>query len=250
MLTELNKPAFASETSKEIRDYRQRVAFQAMVISAFMQEVGIEPDEPKPYVDPPQLDYVLVSVNGNAPVAVYDGRRLVVSRGDKLTVTEIRSNYRRGLVANVIGLGQLNDNGRTVAITAPTEIEVKKDMFPCGKVYVDVLPEAGRTWLILDVDGVGHALGPNEVLTVARGAKLVLKDLVYLGGFGHGLCVNFKGFVGSAGYNDGEDRGLTIDTTSLMPRYATPGAPGCQRYRIAGERGNEAVVSFYVDLKG
>jgi len=250
MLTQLGKPAFASETSKEIRDFRKRVVFQAMVISAFMQEIGIEPDNAGPYVDPPQLEYLLVSVNGNPPVAVYDGKHILLSRGDKLTVTDIRSNYRRGLVANVVDLGQLNDNGRQLTISAPTEIEVKKDMFPCGRVYVDVLPEAGRTWLILSVDGVGHALAPEEALTVPRGAKLVLKDLVYLGGFNHNLTVNFKGFVTGGGYNDGEDRGIEIDSATLMPRYAQPGPDGSQRFRVSGERGNDAVVNFYIDIKG
>ena len=84
-------------------------------------------------------------------------------------------------------LGQLNDNGRTVTIVAPTVIEVKKDMFPCGKVYVDVLPEAGRT-----ADhgrGVPARPGPGRGSDRAQGRQAGAKDLVYLGGFSHGLNV-------------------------------------------------------------
>ena len=103
MLFKLHKPSFASETSKSIQDFRKRVVFQTMVVNAFMKEFGIEPAQPSIYIDPPILEYALISVNGASPVAVGDNQRMVITKGDMITIEDIKANYSRGVVADIKG---------------------------------------------------------------------------------------------------------------------------------------------------
>ena len=67
-LTKVGIPAFASETSKTIKDYRLRVRYQTMVINAFLEEFGIVPDNPSMYLDDPIVRYLVVSINGRTPI--------------------------------------------------------------------------------------------------------------------------------------------------------------------------------------
>ena len=249
MLTELGKPAFAAETSKSIRDFRKRVVFQTMVVNAFMQEFGIEPDHPSVYIEPPMMEYALLSINGANPVAVRDDQHIVVNRNDRIKVVDIKSNYKRGVVADIQGHGHINDTGKEFNIEKSTCIEIRKDMFPCGRLFVDVIPVKNRTWLVLSVDNACYALEPGEVLNVQKGAVINLKDLVYKGTSDHGLNVNFKGFVSDWNDNIGEDRGCDIRTSELLPRYGSPVRPGVQRFRISAMRGSNPVVNFYLDIE-
>jgi len=249
MLTKLGKPAFASETSKSIKDFRKRVVFQTMVVNAFMNEIGIIPAQPSIYIDPPIMEYALISINKGNHIAVRDREHIVINRGDVLTVTDIKSNYRRGVVADILGCGQINDTYQDFRINKSTRIEVKKDMFPCGKVYVDVIPKTNNTWLIVELDKKHYALKPEDVLSASKGSQLILTDLIYRGSSEHGLNVNFKGFVSNWDDNIGEDRGYPIDTSTLLRKYADPIDSRTQRYRISAMRGNTPVVNFYIDLK-
>ncbi|MCD6569712.1 MAG: hypothetical protein J7L53_03315 [Deltaproteobacteria bacterium] len=247
-LTHLHKPAFACETSKSIKDFRKRVVFQTMVVNAFMKEIGIVPEQPSIYIEPPRMKYALISINNANPIAIYNNQRIFVTRGDFLEVVSVVSNYKRGVIANILGLGQLNDIGQPFRIHKPTTIEIKKDMFPCGKVHIDVTSKLNHTWLITDVNNKIYALSPDEVITVEKGATIELKDLVYMGSTSHGLNVNFKGFVPNWSNNTGEDRGYKIDTSKLLGRYATQIDKTTRRYRICAMRGNNRIVSFYIDI--
>jgi hypothetical protein len=249
MLTKLNKPAFASETSKSIKDFRKRVVFQTMVVNAFMKEIGIEPAQPSIYIDPPILDYVLVSLNNANPTAVGENEHIFIHKGDILRVTGIKTNYTRGVIADIKGYGQINDTGKDFRILDSTTVDVKKDMFPCGKIYVDIIPHTSRTWLIIEMNNVDYALNSDDVLAAPSGSLLVLKDLVYRGSTSHGLNVNFKGFVSNWDDNTGEDRGHPIDTSALLSRYAQRIDNDTRRYRISAMRGETPVVNFFIDLK-
>jgi hypothetical protein len=249
MLTKLHKPAFASETSKAIRDFRQRVVFQTMVVNAFMNEIGIEPAQPSIYIDPPRMEYALISLNQGPPTAVHDQEPIVINQGDTLQIIDIKSNYKRGVIADVKRYGHINDTGRVIAVTESTTIEIRKDMFPCGQIFVEAIPPARNTWLIMEVNGTSYALEPEGILNAEKGAVLVLKELVYRGTTNHGFVVNFKGFVSNWYDNTGEDRGCEIHTGKLMERYAEPVDVSTERYRISAMRHNTAVANFFVDLK-
>ncbi|MFY9397950.1 MAG: M14/M99 family metallopeptidase [Desulfomonilia bacterium] len=249
MLTRLHKPAFASETSKSIRDFRTRVLHQTMVVNAFMREIGIEPAQPSVSIEPPRMEYALISLNQGPATAVLDQERIVVSRGDVLQVVDVKANYQRGVIADVKGCGNINDTGRPVTITESTTIEIRKDMFPCGQIFVDVTEPIRNTWLIVEMDGVGYALEPEEALTAQKGTVLKIRELVFQGSTNHAFVVNFKGFVSDWNDNTGEDRGYEIHTGKLLKRYAEEIDPSTERYRISVMRHNTAVMNFYVDLK-
>ncbi|MBN2298956.1 MAG: hypothetical protein JXM72_10200 [Deltaproteobacteria bacterium] len=249
MLFTLNKPAFASETSKCIQDFRKRVVFQTMVVNAFMKEFGIEPAQPSIYIDPPIMEYALISVNSASPIAVEDNQHIVITKGDTITIKDIKANYTRGIVVDIKGSGQINDLGRDFSISSSTTVEVRKDMFPCGKIHVDVIPETNRTWLIIEADNIDYALKPGDVFSMHNGSVLVVKDLVYRGSSNHGLNVNFKGFVGNWDDNTGEDRGYDIDTSALMDRYAQKVDEDTRRFRISAMRGETPVATFFIDVR-
>ncbi len=249
VLTSLNKPAFASESSKEIKDFRKRVVFQTMVVNAFMKEIGIIPEQPSIYIDPPLMEYALLSINNGNPIAVHDDQHIVINKGDTLTVADIKTNYKRGVVADIRGVGNINDMDGAFTIENSTTIDIKKDAFPCGRIHVDVISEIRRTWLILEADHVLYALGPEGSIPLPRGAVIVLRDLIYNGNTNHGLIVNFKGFVSNWNDNTGEDRGYPINTSNLLGRYANIIDAHTQRYRISAMRGDSPVVSFYIDIK-
>jgi hypothetical protein len=152
-------------------------------------------------------------------------------------------------VADIKRYGNINDTGRELAITESTTIEIRKDMFPCGQIFVEAKPPIQNTWLIVEANGVCYALEPEESLSMEKGSVLVIKELVYRGSTNHGFVVNFKGFVSNWNDNTGEDRGYEIHTGRLLTRYAEPAGAGTDRYRISVMRHHTPVMNFYVDLK-
>lgn len=249
VLTKLNKPAFACETSKSIRDFRKRVVYQTMVINAFMDQIGIVPEQPSIYIEPPKMEYALVSINDSRPVAIRDGDYMSVNRGDRIKVMEVRANYERGIIVDIQGTGQVNDIGRPFRIWEDTRIDIKKDMFPCGKIYLGVAAEICRTWLILDVNGTTYAMNPDSVLDVLPGTTIVLKDLSYHGSRAHGFNINFKGFVPDKKNNSGEDRGYSINTGDLLEKYGKKTKDDKTRYRVCAMQGDAPMATFFIDIK-
>ncbi|HHK60188.1 MAG TPA: hypothetical protein ENJ73_00495, partial [Desulfobacterales bacterium] len=135
-LTRANIPAFGVETSKSIRSLATKIQLHKLVINAVMADLGIILDTPGVNLEPPQLRYLLVQVGNGFPYALPDGARLEVAEGTDITVTDIIANYRRGLVADIEGLGSTNDNHKPFRITEPTRIIVRKDAQRCGLVEV------------------------------------------------------------------------------------------------------------------
>jgi hypothetical protein len=138
-LTEYGIESFGVETSKMIKSLDQKVHYQSMIINAFMEEYNIIPRNPKVSIEKPMLQYLLVSVNGSLPYGVPNKETLKVNYGDTIRIEHIAANYERGLLADIKGLGSLNDMNKEYVIVKPHSILVKKDQFECGKVFVDVI---------------------------------------------------------------------------------------------------------------
>jgi len=102
-------PAFGIETSKEIKDIEKKVRFQTIIINSFMEEFGIIPENPKVALDPPKLNYLVISVNGSQNVVARDGEEIRIKKGDKIKVIQIEANYERGLSIDILGIGTAND---------------------------------------------------------------------------------------------------------------------------------------------
>ncbi len=146
-LTQLGIPAFGVETSKQLPSLEMKIHQHNLAVNAFLDIFGVELEQPRINLEPPELGYVVISVNNELPVAVADGQTLEVARGDTIEVVHVGANYDRGLAVDVLGLGGLNDLRRPLTIDRPTAIIVQKDHTKIGRINVGLLPadQAGRS---------------------------------------------------------------------------------------------------------
>ncbi|MDX1764000.1 MAG: M99 family carboxypeptidase catalytic domain-containing protein [bacterium] len=140
-LTEHGIESYGVETSKSIKSLDLKVQYQSLIINAFMEEYNIIPRNPKVAIKEPKLEYLLVSVNGGFPYGIPNNETLKVGYGDKIRIEHIAANYERGLLADIKGLGSLNDMNKDFAVLKPHSIQVMKDQFLCGQIFVEVLPQ-------------------------------------------------------------------------------------------------------------
>ncbi|MFC2075167.1 M14/M99 family metallopeptidase [Bdellovibrionota bacterium] len=273
-MTRSNIPAFGVETSKNI-PHELRVKYQTAMINAFLDDFGVIPFYPGVEVETPQLNFILVRVNGKAPVAVKNGETLTVEKGDEIIIEDAHANYRRGLIVDLKGQGGFNDLQKPFTITKPTKIKVKKDKFPCGEVKVAVVdkpsvksfvakksePEPKRKpkiaksgppeikSFIIGRNGNRVKIPAGTRFNIVEGDKIVLLDLEMKEGDSKALAMNFKGFVPSSSKknNKGEDRGHLIDTsTQLISRLAKKIGDSLV-YEVVAEKGKEKIAK--IELK-
>jgi hypothetical protein len=231
-LTKVGIPAFASETSKSVRDYRLRVRYQTMVVNAFLDEFGIVPDNPKIYLDNPYLRYLIVSISGRTPIVVNGNDSLRVHAGDNVRIVHIESNYSRGLTARIKGAGGFNDLNEEVHLTNDTLIQVRKDRFLIGTIPVEIIQgsspkpagvqvERRVRYFCIRVNDRTVVAEPGEELTVMRGDTLTLLDpsTNLEPEDEKALRVDLRGFQIQS--SPLEDRGHRINTaTDLQEKYA------------------------------
>ncbi len=264
-LTRAHIPAFGVETSKSIRSLATKIRLHKLVINAVMADLGIILDTPGVTLDPPHLQYLLVQVGNGFPYALPDGARLEVEEGADIMVTDIIANYRRGLVADIEGLGSTNDNHKPFRITEPTRIIVRKDAQRCG--IVEVVPRRRAQpaavamqptrksaplraeTLLVDVDGKMVSLANGDTLTVRRGARLIMHSIrTNDARCDRKVIVNFKGFAPPKAVNDGNDLLFPIYTDQdLWVRYSV-GKKG-KRYPIVATYEDREIGKFWVELQ-
>ncbi|MDQ7783883.1 MAG: M14/M99 family metallopeptidase [Desulfomonilaceae bacterium] len=234
-VTRVGIPAFGIETSKNLSDYRLRVRYQTMVVNAFLEEVGIVPDNPRMYLENPQLKYVILSVNGNTPIVVTGRDRVEVQKGDTIKIVHIESNYSRGLTARLRRVPRrLNDMGKEIIVRANSIIEVRKDRFLMAEIPVDVIEgrSQARTGLHFEprvrffsirVNDRTMLIEPGEELRVMRGDTLTILDpLTNMAEEDEkSVRVDLRGFQASSSPYPVEDRGHHINTAGdLQEKYA------------------------------
>jgi hypothetical protein len=236
-LTKVGIPAFGIETSKEIEDFQVRVRHQTMIINAFMEEMGIIPDNPRIYLDNPYLKYMIVSINGRTPIVVKGHDTLELAKGDRIQIVHIESNYSRGLIARVRGAGgRFNDINKEIPITADTEVEVRKDRFLIARIPVKVSsPTSFNTsggvhfepkvrYFRIRVNSKTYTLAPGEELRLVEGARLAILDPnTNLPPHARKrLRIDLRGFQAVDSPYPYEDRGHHIDTIKdLQKKYGS-----------------------------
>ena len=256
-------PAFGIETSKEIKDIEKKVRFQTIIINSFMEEFGIIPENPKVALDPPKLNYLVISVNGSQNVVARDGEEIRIKKGDKIKVIQIEANYERGLSIDILGIGTANDFQKEFEIVHPAKAIIRKDSMKCGEINISLLEPQENvkegfhastnmqfprfTYLIVEVNGLRQVLSHGEHLKVIRGDKIKLLDVVADWVNTNDLSVNFLGYVGNKMKNTGEDRGYLINTaTDMWTKYSKDGK-GLQ-YPIAINYMNKRIGEIFVDI--
>jgi hypothetical protein len=104
----------------------------------------------------------------------------------------------------------------------------------------------------VEVEGERRLMADGEKLTLVKGDKLRLVDLLSNLGNRSGLEVNFKGYVPQGRKNVGEDRGYLIDTgRDLLPRWSRCGSDspeGAECYEVVASQGSRALGSILVEV--
>ncbi len=261
-LTKCGIPAFGVETSKSL-PLELKIRHHVFAINAFMEQFEIIPEHPYVNLEKPALKYLVVSVNGSLPVVVNNGQTLSVRPADKIKIVHIEANFERGLSADILGLGSVNDAGKSIPINKPTRIVVKKDSYPCGSVFLSLNGGAATSkdsYAVINNKGGGYLLYKLKVnggfriienfgtVSIVKGDTLVIEDVITSAWDPSGLVVNFKGYVGNASVNTGEDRGYTINTaTDLWPNYSL--SKNEEKYQIITTNNGAKIGKFYVNIK-
>lgn len=261
-LTRCGIPAFGVETSKNLPTIEMKVHQHNLAVNAFMEVFGLETEQPRIYLVPPKLKYLVVSVNNQVPVAVADGDTLFVNPADAIEVIHVEANYERGLSVDIQGFGTVNDFRQPFKVEKPTFIVAQKDHIKFGRVQVALRPggpegpqSQPRTagpfkvrFFIVEVEGRRHVIADGEQLDAVVGDAIRLVDVISEGPPPEkDFAVNFKGYVSNLSQNTGEDRGHLIRTAQdLLPRYSLSNSE--RVYAVVAEQGKRVLAKMTVRL--
>ena len=258
-------PAFGIETSKSL-PLELKIRHHNLAINAFMECFGIIPETPGVNMDPPELDYLVVSINDALPVVVQNQQTLYVKPGDMIMISHIEANYERGLTADLIGYGTFSDIRKKFQINGTTRIVVRKDYYPCGSILI-AHGESPKTMLAkgisvsgtpdlppslkrfrVRINGKERYFDNNGRVKLTKGDLLEIVDVTAHHGDPSLWEVNFKGFVGDKTNNTGEDRGYVINTgKDLWKRYSIHKKG--KTYRVEVTYQDKLLGKLFVDLE-
>ncbi|MBW2108820.1 MAG: hypothetical protein JRI36_09170 [Deltaproteobacteria bacterium] len=249
-------PAFGIETSKSL-PLEMKVRHHILAINAFMELLDIIPESPGVYLDPPVMQYVVMAVNDNIPFAIPNGHSLRIREGDVAKIFHVEANYKRGISADIVGFGTMNDMGKPIRITHPTQVIVRKDHHPCGMINivldrgpartptVSALPEV--LFFETRINGEKQLFTNNASARLVRGDRFELVDVITNLANPSEVVANFKGYVGNRKVNTGEDRGYVIHTgRDLWKRYSLDGKG--KKYQIVVTHGEAVLGRLFVEL--
>ncbi|MDF1591403.1 MAG: M14/M99 family metallopeptidase [Desulfobacterales bacterium] len=259
-------PAYGIETSKSL-PLELEVRYHNLAINAFMEYFEIIPETPGIKLEPPELRYLVISINDTLPVVVKDGQTLYVNAGDTIMISHIEANYERGLTVDIIDYGSISDLRKKVVIKGPTEIVIRRDYLSCGNIQVavgnsrEVVTKAKGIAISrprptapaisqyqVRINGKERTFQNDEHVEVVKGDTFEIVDVTVESGDASRLQVNFKGYVGNSQKNTGEDRGYVIDTgKDLWQRYSL-GKKG-RTYQVIVKYDGEPIGKLFVDLK-
>ncbi len=229
--------AFGIETSKSL-PLEQKVRHHNLAINAFMERLDIVPETPGLNLEPPVLNYLVVSINDSLPVVVKARQSLLLNSGDTIMISHIEANYERGLSVDIIDYGTVNDIRKKFRITTPTKIVVRKDYHRCGSIFLKLRggekqklgevavadqPKTGPDFLLfkIKINGNERIFQNHDTVKLIKGDTFEIEDVITSLENPSDLVVNFKGYVGNTSNNTGEDRGYVVHTgRDLWKRYS------------------------------
>lgn len=251
-------PAFGIETSKSL-PLEHRIYHHNLAINAFMKMYGIKPEVPGIILNPPIIKYVVVKVNDQAPIVVANMETLNIFPGDVVKVIHLESNYERGLSADIVDYGTINDINKSIAINHPTQIMIRKDHLKCGKINIAFTdsnkpPKAITTdphvvYFKIKINGEEKYLPNGAHVNIIRGDTVELVDVGTIPeSTSAGIIVNFKGFVSNDNVNTGEDRGHIIHTDrDLWKRYSL--YKNGRLYQAVVTKNNNVIGRLFIDIE-
>lgn len=257
-------PAYGIETSKSL-SLDMKVRYHNLAINAFMELFEIIPETPGVYLDKPYLKSIVVSVNDSMPIVIEDKQTLSINSGDTIKILHIEGNYKRGLSADILGYGTINDMRKPVKIMSPTRIIIRKDYYPCGGVDIATGGERKEIAGIISgpekysvdnslfffnvrINGRERIFRNLECVKLIEGDKFEIVDVISSSFDPRDLVVNFKGFVGNKKNNTGEDRGYVINTSrDLWKRYSKDNDG--KIYELIATRNDKTVAKLSIELE-
>ncbi len=258
-LTRAQIPAFGIETSKYISSLKDKTHLHKLVINAMLEEFGIINDSPGINIEPPTLSYLILKVNNNLPYAMHNHESINLNAGDNVVVTDIISNYKRGLVADVDQIGTTNDNNRSFRFSKPTKIFIRKDAKIIGwvslkenKPKTDVrqtpLSKLKATSLLIDVNGKLIIVPNQHTLKINNSERIILQGIrSTIAKLDNDITVNLKGFAPPK-INDGNDLLYPIYTDhDLIPRFSVNHQG--KRYPIIAYYQDKPIGHFWIELQ-
>lgn len=264
-LTQAFIPAFGVETSKTIDKLEMKISLQKLVINTFMDLLGIELDTPGVDLKKPELTYILIKVNDGPSFAMPHGSTLKIKPGDEVIVTDIIANYKRGLIADLQGMGNRNDTNVPFRISNDAKITVRKDSEECGWVFLDVdtpVSSGSETVakidakmikaeeLIINVNDTIESLPVGSTLQIKKDSRLILKGIrTNIPHLDSDVFINFKGFAPPKYSNNGNDLNYPIYINQdLWPRYSV-NKKG-KLYPVVATYNDAVIGEFWVEIAG
>ena len=262
-LTQANIPAFGVETSKTIDKLETKISMHKLVINTFMEHLGIKLDTPGLTLHKPELDYLLIKVNDGPSFAMPHGSTLKIGPGDEVLITDIIANYKRGMVADIDGLGNRNDTHIPFRISRDTKVIVRKDSEECGWILLDAgVPEVAPVEVVASIDPADikaeeliinvndsiQSLPAGSTLYVDKDSRLILKGIrTNIPHLDSQVLINFKGFAPPKSVNDGNDLDFPIYTSQdLWPRYSVDKKG--KLYPVIATYNEKTIGEFWVEL--
>lgn len=262
-LTKCGIPAFGIESSKDL-PLEKKVRHHIYAINAFMEEFGVVPEVPTVNLENPELKYLVISVNNTLPIVVMNDQILTIRPHDTVAITHIEANFERGLSADILGFGSMNDVRKPLSIDRDTRITVRKDFYPCGSVYlaleeredgmgdcVSIRDRQGKGGSILmyrvKVNGNSEIIENYGTVTLIKGDILFIEDVISDAFDPSEIQVNFKGYVNKSSANTGEDRGCAIHTgKELWPKYSLDNKG--LKYQVVTQGEHGIIGKLFVEL--
>jgi len=256
-------PAFGIETSKSL-PLEMKIRHHNFAINAFMNMFDIIPENPGINLDQPKLNYLVISVNDSLPVVVKNGQSIYINHGDNVRISHIDANYDRGLSADILGYGTINDVGKNMVITGAARIVVRKDYQSCGSVFMELGKSRKKSATSISIgkstseapscrffktkiNGIERIFPNFGHIQLIKGDSFEIIDIIGTGDPSD-LIVNFKGYTGNPANNTGEDRGFVINTaTDLWKRYSL-NKKG-EHYHVDVTYGKEQIGKLFLDIK-
>ena len=256
-LSNFGIPAFGIESSSDIKDIETKVRHQIWTINEFMRIFDIVPEIPGLYLDYPELEFIILSVNNANPIMVPNKETLYIRKNDEVEISHIESNYKRGLSADVLGHGSENDFRTRLKIHEPTKIIVKKDKFPCGEIdiqfakaiyYKEIIRDTSEfNHLVIDINGNIEVVDVNSFIDVTQGEIIRIIDSVPPIKNNPDYRLNFYGFVPKGNTQKKDDANCNIDTAKdLIRRFSRNGEGKIYEIRLSSH-GN-IIAAFPVRL--
>ncbi|MCP4219926.1 MAG: hypothetical protein GY765_35170, partial [bacterium] len=170
-LTTHSIPAFGLETSKDLPTLTHKVKYQLLVIKEILVEFGYKFVFPSDRLKVPWLNWVELEKNGGARIRVNGNTNLRLAPGDSVVIKKISSNYEKGLSANILKWGTINDMGKKYVFKKgpPAIIVIKKNNLPMGRVFLKNYTRSSVKTVTVDINGESRVIPNWGVVSLKKG---------------------------------------------------------------------------------